>query len=149
MWVGDDIFGEMIERTIINLKALGFKVLVAHGHGPSNRSFVAKTEEFEKKYGIRLINVNLSEELPQLDRKFRFISDHAAANETSIMWYYYPTSVHMEQLDPDPSVLPLGVFSGADPRTHASREYGKQVRDINLDRMEKIIKKVLSETKYQ
>ena len=51
------------------------------------------------------------------------MTDHAASNESSLMMYYYPELVRMEQLSTDSAQWPLTV-AGKDPRLHAS--------DINL-----------------
>jgi len=75
-------------------------------------------------------------------RDLEFQSDHAAANETSIMMALHPELVHIENLPKDPEKWPLAV-GGKDPRVYASPEHGKRIIQFNLERMEKILKKHL------
>ena len=60
--------------------------------------------------------------------------DHAAAIETSLLLHLAPETVDIGALDPDPSVAPQGV-GGDDPRSHASRECGRERADLLVDRM--------------
>ena len=73
-----------------------------------------------------------------------FQSDHAAANETSIMMALHPTLVRMENLPRDPSESPLATI-GKDPRTHASLAYGQRIIATNLDRMEVFLGQMLAQ----
>ena len=50
--------------------------------------------------------------------------------------------VHMEYLDPDPSVAPMAV-DGDDPRIHASAERGDKILDLQLARMQEWINATL------
>jgi len=71
-------------------------------------------------------------------------SDHAAANETSIMMALHPALVHMEHLPRDPAEQPLAII-GKDPRTHASPAHGQKIIAAHLDRMEAVIKGQLAQ----
>ncbi len=68
-------------------------------------------------------------------------TDHAAANETSLVMAIRPDLVQMDNLPEDR--WPMAV-SGRAPRIHASREVGKQAIARNLDRMAKELEEALA-----
>ncbi|MCK5068524.1 MAG: hypothetical protein KAR16_13845 [Bacteroidales bacterium] len=39
-WVPDDLFHQIVEHSIKQLVRAGFKIIVAHGHGPSTRHVI-------------------------------------------------------------------------------------------------------------
>jgi creatinine amidohydrolase/Fe(II)-dependent formamide hydrolase-like protein len=67
-------------------------------------------------------------------------------NETSLMMYYYPDLVKMEQLSPDTSRWPLAV-AGKDPRLFASAEQGQSAVEFQLERMTKLLREALQTVK--
>jgi creatinine amidohydrolase/Fe(II)-dependent formamide hydrolase-like protein len=70
------------------------------------------------------------------------MTDHAASNETSLMMYYYPDLVLMEQLPADTAQWPLAV-AGKDPRRFASPEQGQRAVEFQLERMARLLRKSL------
>lgn len=70
------------------------------------------------------------------------MTDHAAANETSITMALQPDLVHMEHLDSDPGVAPVAV-DGSDPRTNASRERGELIMRMQEERMTAMLRDAL------
>jgi len=140
-WMPDESFMNLIDCIFQQLKRAGFKVVVAHGHGPST-AFVAKHEkDWFDKYGLMVINCWGSE----YDGEGMGIQvDHAGMNETSLVMAIRPELVQMNRLSKssEPENIPEAV-SGKDPRFHASREKGEKIIEINLERMANILYKNL------
>jgi len=139
-WVSDKLFSEMVEAVLKQLHRAGFKIVVAHGHGPSTHHFVNNGESLGEKYDLAIMTVwrNKDEREPTTE----FQNDHAAANETSIMMALHPSLVHMEHLPKDSKEWPIGII-GKDPREHASAAHGQRIIDIHLDRMESMLREQL------
>ena len=136
-WVPDSTFDIMMNGIMKQLSRAGFKIVVAHGHGPSTNYIGAKKEEFKTKYDLLVINCwgNDTDDLC-------LMCDHAGANETSIMMYLHPDLVKMDKLPSDPAIWPLGML-GKDPRIHASSKSGKEIVDYEIAKMKTVIKEEL------
>lgn len=132
-WVPDSTFDILINGTLKQLSRAGFRIVVAHGHGPSTGFLRSHTQEYKDKYNLTVLNCwgNDSADLC-------LQCDHAAANETSIMMYLHPELVHMENLPADKAIWPLGIM-GRDPRIHASSKYGKAIIDFEVKKMKAIL----------
>jgi creatinine amidohydrolase len=72
------------------------------------------------------------------------MTDHAGANETSLVMALHPELVHMEHLSPDPAARPVAIL-GEDPRTHASVAFGEQVLGRQFERMAGLLRGALEE----
>jgi creatinine amidohydrolase len=119
-WIDDETFVKVVQACLENLARAGFKVVVAHGHGPSTRAFRDHLAVWEVHFDLRLLH--LQNELG--DHGLGFMSDHAATNETSLMMALHPEWVDLTAIaDQEPLV---GIW-GTDPRTHASAELGNQI----------------------
>lgn len=132
-WVADSTFDNMINGIMKQLSRAGFKIVVAHGHGPSTNYIGSHAAQFKERYNLDVMNCwgNDSSDLC-------LQCDHAGANETSIMMYLHPELVQMENLPSDTAIWPLGML-GDDPRTHASSRHGKDIVDFEVRKMKKII----------
>jgi creatinine amidohydrolase len=139
-WVPDTLFTNIIDAVLRQLYRAGFKIVVAHGHGPSTKHVLKNREELEKKHSLRLFSLWRSELERNSHMEFQY--DHAAANETSLMMALHPELVRMEELPDSLKEEPLGLL-GKDPRVHASVEHGKKIISLHLDRMEAILKEQL------
>jgi creatinine amidohydrolase len=137
-WVPDSTFDNMMNAIMKQLKRAGFKIVVAHGHGPSTNYIGAHSKEFMERYGLTVMNCWGDDTL-----NLCLQCDHAAANETSLMMYFHPELVKMENLPADTTVWPLGML-GQDPRTHASKQYGKDIVDFEVKKMKKILQRKLA-----
>ena len=135
-YVPDDLYVQLLDNIMAQLKRAGFKVVIGHGHGPSNRAFREMIPAMKEKYGLNLINAAFE------DAERGFQSDHAAANETSIMMYFHPDLVDMSELDPDPAVAPEAV-AGDDPRMCASAEEGRLAMEETIQRLTQEVRKYL------
>ena len=124
--ITEELFSQILETIIHNLSRAGFKMVIAHGHGPSTHLFEAKQKYFEKKYGI--VTATLFELGIQGDDGIQ--TDHAAANETSLTMALRPELVDIEKLPKDGP--PVSVW-GPDPRKHSSFERGTQIISQNVD----------------
>ena len=140
-WMPDEEYRGMILRIGANLSRAGFKILAAHGHGPSIRQFGALKEELHSKCG--LIGVTAFDFME--DDRLRFQNDHAAANETSITMAVRPELVQLERIR-NGEELPIAV-AGADPRTAASREYGMEILEMNVNALCRGIGELLNKEK--
>ena len=140
-WVPDSTFDKMMHGILKQLSRAGFKIVVAHGHGPSTQYIGEHAGEFKDRYKLLVLNCwgNDTSDLC-------LQCDHAGANETSIMMHLYPELVHMEKLPGDTTVWPLGML-GRDPRIHASPEHGKAIVDFEVDKMKKLIERELESLK--
>lgn len=124
--VTNELFEALLDGIMYQLARAGFKVVVGHGHGPSNKAFRDIAPKMKEKYGLDLFTA-LNE-----DAKYGYQSDHAAANETSIMMHFHPELVDMSELSDDPAVPPEAV-NGEDPRYHASPEMGRAAMEEAID----------------
>jgi creatinine amidohydrolase len=138
-WLSDSLFDVTINSIMKQLSRAGFKIVIAHGHGPSTNYIQTHSLVFSDRYHLRVMNCwgNDSSDLC-------LQCDHAAANETSIMMYVRPDLVKMQNLPQDSTIWPLGMM-GNDPRTHASREYGKSIIKFEVKKMAGIIRKELKQ----
>ena len=140
-WVPDSTFDIMMNGIMKQLSRAGFKIVIAHGHGPSTNYIGANAQIFREKYDLTVMNCwgNDKDDLC-------LMCAHAGANETSIMMYLHPDLVHMEKLPADTSVWPKGML-GKDPRIHASSKHGKDIIDFEVKKMQAIIEKELEKLK--
>ena len=139
-WVPEETFRAIIEATLKQLSRAGFKIVVAHGHGPSTSFFQKYSAEWKQKFGLETFNCWGSE----FDRQGMGIQvDHAAMNETSLVMALRPELVRMDRLPKDPNSWPVGV-GGRDPREFASAEIGHEILKLQTERMAKILRQVLA-----
>ena len=149
-WVPNDVFKLILENSIKQLARAGFKIIVAHGHGPSTLAVIKYWQEWEEKYDVMIyscwawnVRGEYDEESDQKAKEgIGIMIDHAARNETSLMMYFYPELVRMEHLPSDTSIWPKGI-SGVDPRLYASAELGQQAIDYHLKRMKGILEEAI------
>jgi len=139
-WMRQELFEQVLDAIVRHLVRAGFKILVAHGHGPSVCAFLGKKIEWENAHGIKALMCWREDESDGLGIQ----TDHAAANETSLVMALRPDLVAMENLDTDPSVPLLGV-AGDDPRVHASAERGRKAIEKQVERMASLLKEALAE----
>lgn len=128
-WVDDELFEAILESTIERLERAGFRVIVAHGHGPSTTFVEERQSEWSERYGLEVFTCReaYAEGVEGLQ------TDHAAANETSLMETIRSDLVSLDRLPAEE--WPLGV-DGEDPRVHATSERGEATIEDLLDRME-------------
>jgi creatinine amidohydrolase len=139
-WVGEEFFEWLLLGILKQLKRAGFRIVVAHGHGPSTKYFQQKIAAWEPLLDLRLCTCFRDKE-----DIYGIQTDHAAANETSLMMALRPDLVHMENLDPDPGAWPLAV-GGQDPRRFASAGLGSQALAQQKERMADLLLALLRET---
>jgi creatinine amidohydrolase len=138
-WVSDSVFDITMNGIMKQLSRAGFKIVIAHGHGPSTNYIQAHSQVFRDRYNLKVMNCwgNDSSDLC-------LQCDHAAANETSIMMYVRPDLVKIQNLPQDTTIWPLGMM-GNDPRTHAGREYGKSIIEFEVKKMAGMIRRELKQ----
>ena len=137
-WISEEDFSKILEATWAQLARAGFKVVVAHGHGPSTGFVRNNLEKWQKTYGMKFFHCWG----PKDGNNMGIMVDHAATNETSLVMALRPELVHMEYLPADLDQWPVGV-GGRDPRTHASAELGRKAIDLQKERMKKILTEAL------
>ena len=120
------------------LSRAGFKVVVAHGHGPSTNYIGAQSQEFKDKYSLAVMNCFGND-----SSNLCLQCDHAGANETSIMLHVRPDLVKMQNLPQNKTVWPLGMM-GEDPRIHASKRLGNSIIDFEVKKIAAKIRKELN-----
>lgn len=133
-YVNDELFKEILLNIAKQLKRAGFKILVAHGHGPSTRIYNELKSEFEH-IGLKTINIfGLVD-----DDKYKYQNDHACANETSLMMVTNEELVDLSILNDTNKI----AMAGSDPSDNASLEYGQKILDINIEKIIYEIKGVI------
>lgn len=137
-WIEDDLFVALLERILTNLARAGFKVVVAHGHGPSTKTFRDHIDAWSERFGLKLFHC-WSE---AIERDLGVQTDHAAANETSLTMALHPDLVNMDALSKDKNEWPRAI-GGRDPREHASPEVGEQIIQVNVEHMTGLIRAAL------
>ncbi|MGD2174480.1 MAG: creatininase family protein [Candidatus Brocadiaceae bacterium] len=143
-WVDEELFTELLESILEQLRRAGFRIVVAHGHGPSTVLFRRNIEQWSERFGLRLFACWREDESDGLGIQ----TDHAAANETSLVMALHADLVAMENLPADPDVWPVAV-GGEDPRTHASPQKGKQAIERQAERMAAMLWQTLAEIDAQ
>lgn len=138
-WVPDTLFAAILDGAMRQLARAGFKIVVAHGHGPSTRMFSENIQAYRERYGLACFTCwggkGDSEGLG-------IQVDHAAMNETSLVMALRPELAKMENLPQDLNVWPVAI-NGKDPRTHASAELGKTILAAEADRMAGLLAEAL------
>ena len=137
-WVNEDFFKQILEATLIQLKRAGLKIVVAHGHEPSTVLFAKNIHKWKEEIGLDYYTCWKEGESPRIGLQ----TDHAAANETSLMMSLRPELVKIENLPKDLNEKPLGLL-GEDPRKHASFDTGRSIIERQLNNMQKILKESL------
>ena len=141
-WVEEDLYVRLLESIFTRLKRAGFKIVVAHGHGPCCKLVQSRTQEWERKFGLKFFTCWREKETDGQG----FQVDHAGANETSLVMALRPDLVQMENLDPDPNVFPLAT-GPLDARKHASPELGAELMQTHSDRMTELLTQALHNIK--
>lgn len=139
-WIDNDGFGLVLEAVLKQLKRAGFRIVVAHGHGPSTFFVKAHIDEWREKFGLEVFICWREDESDGLGVQ----TDHAAANETSIMMALHPDLVQMENLPEDRNESLLAV-GGQDPRDHASPDRGATIIENQIQRMADLLRERLAE----
>jgi len=135
--ISDSTFNLMMNGIMQQLSRAGFKIVIAHGHGPSTNYIGAYSQEFKDKYNLTVMNCWSND-----SSNLCLQCDHAGANETSIMMHVRPDLVKMQNLPQDTTIWPVGML-GDDPRIHASGKLGKAIIDFEVKKMAAIIRKEL------
>jgi creatinine amidohydrolase len=136
-WIDNDLFVKVVETILVNLGRAGFKIVVAHGHGPSTQMLSENRRRLENAAGVQLRHLWRKNETDGSG----FQVDHAAANETSLILALRPELAHLEEIEEGD--IPLGIM-GVDPRKGASIQLGEKIVVRNLARMESVLKKMLA-----
>jgi len=136
-WVSDELFAQILKAILTQLSRAGFRIVVAHGHGPSGHAFRDHSEAWHRHFGLTLLTCWRDDE-HEIHDGMGLMIDHAGANETSLMMAMYPDLVQMDNLSSDPNDWPLGV-GGKDPRVHASAKAGEQTIDLQLERLANVL----------
>lgn len=137
--VNDQLFADLLDAILFQLRRAGFRLVVGHGHGPSTIAFRDGEARWRERHGLQTM---MCWGGPGDKEGLGLQCDHAAANETSAVMALRPELVQMSRLGDDTSTLPVGV-GGEEPRLHASAERGRRALELNLDHMTKRIRDAL------
>jgi len=135
-WIPDDLYENMLFATLKQLKRAGFKVVVAHGHGPSTGLFAKNTEKWEKELSLKLFHCWHE------GGGHGIQTDHAGINETSLVLHYHPQTVDMSALDKDE--FSATMFGGA-AFSEATAALGEATAKTQHARMAALIRTALEE----
>ncbi len=138
-WVSEHDFKVIVSSILKQLKRAGFRIVMAHGHGPSTEVFIRNRLAWEKEYGLETYTCWYENDADGLGIQ----TDHAGANETSLVMALRPELVRMENLSSDLKVWPVAI-KGEDPRTRASAEIGRKAIALNIERLSKTLSGALA-----
>ena len=141
-WIPENLFYQILEASLLQLKRAGFKIIVAHGHGPSTDLFAENIKIWQEKFDLNLFICWNKGEAPKVGLQ----TDHAAANETSLMMALKPELVQISNLPKNINKKPLGLL-GEDPRKHASDDLGRKIIERQIKNMETLLRKSLENLK--
>src|SRR5690606_13003562 len=133
--------GQMLETILAPLARAGFKIVVAHGHGPSTHFFEEHSAAWCEQFGLALFTCWRPR--PEEPDGLGIQTDHAAANETALMMALHPDLVHLERLSPAPDVWPVAV-GGRDRRSEASAARGHEAIALQAERMVLLLRAALA-----
>ncbi len=136
-YISEETFDAIMMQIADNMARCGFKILVAHGHGPSHMEFTRIKEQIEKKYGLICYTMT---DLGYEGRE-GIQTDHAAFNETTLTMGLRPELVDITKLD---GLNPPPAVWGMDPRGTASCEEGRRIISKNADRAAEILRDALA-----
>ena len=139
-WLPDETFQILLETVLKQVARAGFRIVVAHGHGPSTNFFLERIPQWLEKFGLDCY-ICWSED--RYDNGLGIQVDHAAANETSLVMALRPDLVDMDALPSDLDRWPLAI-GGRDPRTEASPEVGRQAIAKQSQRMAGVLRNALA-----
>lgn len=142
-WVSDELYRDLLLAIGKQLARAGFKIWVAHGHGPSTNQFIKLADEIKDKYGLICHNC-FFDDMAEDRMRLGFQVDHGASNETSIVMAAAPELVALGEIAEPEGVMPLGL-AGVDPREMASAENGRQAIEYTKRRMAELLEKDLAE----
>lgn len=137
-WIKKSFFKQILADILKQLKRAGFRIVVAHGHSPSTLAFYQNIKKWKNQFDLELFTCWRNKESDGLGIQ----TDHAAANETSLMMALKPGLVKIENLPRDKNIKPLGLL-GKDPREFASVDNGKKITAMQVERMAEILKETL------
>lgn len=141
-YIEDELYKSILDSIAKQLSRAGFKILVAHGHGPSTRQFENCIYEFKEKYGLCCYNC-FFDDLGVDSERLGYQTDHAAMNETSIVMAINMDLVDLSKINDPEDVAPKGV-AGIDPRFHADPQIGLNAIKYTKDRMVSILRDMVS-----
>jgi creatinine amidohydrolase len=139
-WLPTSTFQLLLEAVLAQVARAGFRILVAHGHGPSGDHFRERIPEWRERYGLDCYTCWGSD---VDDQGLGIQVDHAAMNETSLVMALRPELVDMSTLPADLNDWPVAV-AGQDPRVHASPALGHKIIALQKDRMVGILRAALA-----
>jgi len=135
-------FCALLDTILQNLSRAGFKVVVAHGHGPSIHAFAERKQVFLDRFG--LLTYTLFDLGYRGDEGIQ--TDHAATNETSLVMALRPELADIEKLAPEG--IPVGVW-GEDPRKAASAEHGRALIEKNAAQAVRKLQEIVANLSYE
>lgn len=141
-WVPNETFKTLLDSIAKQISRAGFKIWVAHGHGPSADFFLKYKDEWKERYGLTCFNCFGNFEDNQLDKGLQV--DHGGMNETSIVMALRPELVDLGKLPEDMNIWPKAIGL-ADPRIHAKPEVGLNAVEYTKNRMIKLLEEELKE----
>lgn len=138
-WIDNDLFVAILRAILKQLARAGFKIIVAHGHGPSTMLWQQYRPQWQKEFGVTLLDCWADGLQPAMGIQ----TDHAATNETSLMMALHPDLVHLEYLGDDRGQFPVAVGPD-DPRDAAGAALGRQSLELNRQRMAQILRAAIT-----
>jgi len=131
-YLQDAFYVELLLHVLHEIESLGFKVIVIlAGHYPLLRHAQEAVKEYSKTGKAKVWPIIGYEIVRDV---IPDAGDHAAKWETSLLMALRPDCVDMSRLPEDKNIPLIGVM-GTDPRSTASKEFGKSALNILLDRI--------------
>ena len=134
-WMEKAQFQSYLRSIFAQLSRAGIRIVVGHGHGPSTNAFQELEKEAQEKYGLRILTAWTFAETERL----KYQSDHAGANETSIVMAVRPELVDFGQVKEDESNL-IGI-AGRHPVRESSAAFGNEILEYTVQTLSSGIEK--------
>jgi len=137
--VSDEFFMKLLDSIMWNLARAGFKMVAAHGHGPSTKAARENAARWEAEYGLKVVTCWFFDEPDK-----GLLVDHAGMNETSITMYLrgdlVDMSAHTRNKD---TWAPKSVYHPS----NATKEIGRQIVELNTQALIRKIDEVFGENR--
>jgi creatinine amidohydrolase len=138
-----DLFLSILRTLVKQLSRMGFRIIVAHGHGPSIHAFRSIVPEIESLYPVKCFDCWGDFADPD-EITYGLQVDHGGGNETSIMLAADESLVQMDKLPKSMDEWPLAIGM-SDPRIYGKKETGEEIIKYQLQRMTKLLQTAVKE----
>jgi creatinine amidohydrolase len=118
-WIPEGLFLQLVEGILVQARRVGFRCVVAEGHGPSRDAFARAARTWRRQFGLHLISA------ADFPGAWATQNDHAGRNETSILMAVAPDLVDLSRIPTGADTRSIAVI-GEDPLA-STPSYGEEL----------------------